>query len=62
MAENPIRHLESEEVGAEEAVKFDGLAISAVITNSIGDRIGMVVGKLAAAVSKARSVIVGVES
>lgn len=40
----------------------NGLAVSAIITNSSADRLGLVVGKAAAAMFKASSVIVGVDA
>lgn len=56
-----VSELKKGAVNADVTITDDsGLAISAIITNSSVDRLGLAVGKPAAAVFKASSVIVGV--
>ncbi|CAG2156447.1 TOBE domain-containing protein [Cupriavidus numazuensis] len=58
-----VSDLKKGAVNADVTITDDtGLAISAIITNSSVDRLGLAVGKPAAAVFKASSVIVGVDS
>lgn len=57
-----VSHVKKGAVNSDVTIADDtGLAISAIITNSSADRLGLAVGKPAVAIFKASSVIVGVD-